>query len=155
MENTGQRTAEERSASLEEYVTSHYEKWKAKVDYMSGLLKKLPDLVELQTTVYSVRQECLEYYYTLVNKISEHSKKYKREYAERYNWYKTQSQIRYGTDSAINAQISSDLSDYTYGIEMLNALAKYMQETLKSIDDIIYGINSRVKVEELIQSYGK
>ena len=32
MENTGQRTAEERSASLEEYVTSHYGKWKAKVD---------------------------------------------------------------------------------------------------------------------------
>ena len=94
MENTGQRTADERSASLEEYVTSHYEKWKAKVDYMSGLLKKLPDLVELQTTVYSVRQECLEYYYTLVNKISEHSKKYKRDYAERYNWYRRS--LRYG-----------------------------------------------------------
>lgn len=146
---------EDQTQTLEEIVQTQYTYWKEKVDSLNKLLKKLPDLIDLQTIVYSDRQQCLEYYYSLLNKLADHSKQYKKEYASRYNWYKTQAQIRYASDSAINAQIDADLADYSYNIALLNDLAKYIQETLKTIDNIIYGISNRVKIEELVQSYGK
>lgn len=143
------------SKTVETVIKEHQEHWKMEVEELSNKLKKLPDVLDLQTVVYSKRQDCLTYYYSLLNKISAFSKTYKAEYAQKYNYYKTQAQIRYQSDSAINAQIDADLADFTYQIELLNSLAKYMQDTIRTIDDIIYGINNRIKVEELVQSYGK
>ena len=68
----------------------------------------------------------------------------------KYNYYKTQSQIRYSSEAAINAQIDADLKDDKYQIELLDNHAKYMLETIKTIDSVIYAINNRIRIEELI-----
>ena len=80
------------------------------------------------------------------------SKEYKKQYATRYNSYKVNSQIRYNSDTAINAQIASDLADVTYKLSLLENHAKYMQETIKTIDNLIYAISNRIRIEELIQN---
>ena len=43
---------EEQTQTLEEIVQTQYTYWKEKVDSLNKLLKKLPDLIDLQTIVY-------------------------------------------------------------------------------------------------------
>jgi len=144
-----------KAQTLEEYINMHQTEWSELIDGMNAKLKNFYDIPELQNIVYSKRQDALDYYFGLLTKVSALSKMYKKQYAEKYNQYKTASQIRYTSDAAINAQIASDLNDIIYNSELLSNHAKYMQETIKTIDGIIYAIASRIRIEELVRDVKK
>lgn len=144
-----------KAQTLEEYINIHQAEWSELIDGMNIKLKNFYDLPELQNIVYSKRQDALDYYFGLLTKVSALSKTYKTQYAEKYNQYKTAAQIRYTSDAAINAQIASDLCDIIYNSELLSNHAKYMQETIKTIDGIIYAVANRIRIEELIRDVKK
>ena len=139
-------------ATLEEYIAQHQQQWSNVISEMNSMMKKFTDLPDLQMTIYSKRQNALDYYFNLLYQISAMSKEYKKQYAAKYNNYKVNSQIRYNSDTAINAQIASDLADISYKLTLLENHSKYMQETIKTIDNLIYAISNRIRIEELIQN---
>lgn len=139
-------------ATLEEYIAQHQQQWSNVISEMNSMMKKFTDLPDLQMTIYSKRQNALDYYFNLLYQISAMSKEYKKQYAAKYNNYKVNSQIRYNSDTAINAQIASDLADVSYKLTLLENHSKYMQETIKTIDNLIYAISNRIRIEELIQN---
>ncbi len=141
--------------TLEQYIANQQEKWNTVISDLSNNMRNFNTLPELQNIVYAKRQDSVDYYYTILSKVSILTKEYKKLYADRYNFYKVSSQIRYNTDTAINAQIDSDLREQKYQIDILSNHIKYMQETVKSIDGIIFAINNRIKIEELIQGVKK
>lgn len=145
-------TEQAQPATLEEYIAQHQQQWSSVVSEMNLMMRKFSDLPELQMTIYSKRQNALDYYFNLLHQVSSMSKEYKKQYAAKYNSYKVNSQIRYNSDAAINAQIASDLADITYKLNLLENHAKYMQETIKTIDNLIYAISNRIRIEELIQN---
>ncbi len=136
--------------TLEDYILEHQQKWSSLIAELNGKMKKFADLPDLQNVIYSKRQDALDYYFGLLSKISYLTRDYKSKYSQKYNYYKTQAQIRYSSEAAINAQIDADLKDDKYQIELLDQHAKYMLETIKTIDSIIYAINNRIRIEELI-----
>ena len=93
-------------STLEEYIAQHQQQWSNVISEMNGMMKKFSDLPDLQMTIYSKRQNALDYYFNLLYQISSMSKEYKKQYAAKYNSYKVNSQIRYNSDTAINAQIA-------------------------------------------------
>jgi hypothetical protein len=135
---------------LEEALESKNALFRDKVIALSSKMRNMRDLPDLIDIVYSERQVTLEYYHAILQHLSKLNKEYKIEYAAKYNYYKAKSDIRYSSDSAINAQVSAVLADYIYKIELMNNHAKYIGETIKSIDDIIYGIQNRIRVEEIL-----
>lgn len=139
-------------ATLEEYIAQHQQQWSNVISEMNSMMKKFTDLPDLQMTIYSKRQNALDYYFNLLYQISAMSKEYKKQYAAKYNNYKVNSQIRYNSDTAINAQIAADLADVSYKLTLLENHSKYMQETIKTIDNLIYAISNRIRIEELIQN---
>lgn len=139
-------------ATLEEYIAQHQQQWSNVILEMNNMMKKFTDLPDLQMTIYSKRQNALDYYFNLLYQISAMSKEYKKQYAAKYNSYKVNSQIRYNSDTAINAQIASDLADVSYKLTLLENHSKYMQETIKTIDNLIYAISNRIRIEEIIQN---
>ena len=139
-------------ATLEEYITQHQQQWSNVISEMNSMMKKFTNLPDLQMTIYSKRQNALDYYFNLLYQISAMSKEYKKQYAAKYNNYKVNSQIRYNSDTAINAQIAADLADVSYKLTLLENHSKYMQETIKTIDNLIYAISNRIRIEELIQN---
>lgn len=145
-------TEQAQPATLEEYIAQHQQQWSSVISEMNLMMRKFSDLPELQMTIYSKRQNALDYYFNLLHQVSSMSKEYKKQYATKYNSYKVNSQIRYNSDAAINAQIASDLADITYKLNLLENHAKYMQETIKTIDNLIYAISNRIRIEELIQN---
>lgn len=138
------------ATTLEEYLLTHQQSWSTIVHDLNSKMKNFADLPDLQNIVYAKRQDVLDYYFNILSKISGLTKEYKKNYSTKYNYYKTQAQIRYSSEAAINAQIDADLKDEKYNIELLDQHAKYMAETLKTIDSIIYAINNRIRIEELI-----
>ena len=145
-----QQPPQDPSKTIEEFIAVHQEQWTTIVNDLSTKMKSIPDLIELQNLIYAKRQDALDYYFSLLGIISRMSKDYKQKYAQQYNAYKVSSQIRYNSDSAINAQIAANLADLIYQNELLDSHAKYMQETIKTIDSIIFAINNRIKIEDLI-----
>lgn len=139
-------------ATLEEYVALHQQQWSTLINELNAKMKKFADLIDLQNNIYSKRQDATDYYFGLLSKLSNLTRDYKAKYSQKYNYYKTQSQIRYSSESSINAQIDADLRDEKYQIDLLEQHAKYMAETIKTIDSLIYGITSRIRIEELINN---
>lgn len=146
---------ENKPQTLEDYILTHQQQWSAIIADLNGKMKNFADLADLQNIIYSRRQDALDYYFGMLSKISSLSRDYKLKYSQKYNYYKTQAQIRYSSEAAINAQIDSDLKDDKYQIELLDQHTKYMLETIKTIDSIIYAINNRIRIEELINQVKK
>ena len=146
---------ENKPQTLEDYILTHQQQWSAIIADLNGKMKNFADLADLQNVIYSRRQDALDYYFGMLSKISSLSRDYKLKYSQKYNYYKTQAQIRYSSEAAINAQIDSDLKDDKYQIELLDQHTKYMLETIKTIDSIIYAINNRIRMEELINQVKK
>ncbi len=146
---------ENKPATLEEYILLHQQQWSTIVFELNSKMKNFADLADLQNIIYSKRQDALDYYFGMLAKISGLTREYKTKYSQKYNYYKTQAQIRYSSEAAINAQIDSDLKDDKYQIELLDQHTKYMLETIKTIDSIIYAINNRIRIEELINQVKK
>lgn len=136
--------------SIEDKIIMHQNNWTKRIQSLSEKMKNIPELRELMNIVYSERQLCVDYYYTLMNMIAKQNKNYKVKYAKRFNFYKTQSEIRYNSDTQIVNQINADLSDDLYTLNLLESHFNFMKESLKSIDAIIFGINNRIKLEELV-----
>ena len=143
------------TTTLEDYVADHQEKWNKIIAELNQRMKTIPDMVDLVNVVYAKRQDAVEYYYSLLNKIAPLTKRYNQRYAAEYNNLKVNAQIRYTTEAAINAQIMSNLADLIYTKDILDAHVRFMADTIKSIDNLIFGINHRIRLEEFIEGVKK
>ena len=83
--------------TLEDYILEHQQKWSSLIAELNGKMKKFADLPDLQNVIYSKRQDALDYYFGLLSKISYLTRDYKSKYSQKYNYYKTQAQIRYSS----------------------------------------------------------
>ena len=141
---------EKAPATLEDYIMLHQQRWSGIIAELNTKMKNFADLIDLQNVIYAKRQDATDYYFGILSKLSNLTRAYKANYSQKYNYYKTQAQIRYSSEAAINAQIDADLKDEKYQIELLDQHAKYISETIKTIDKLIYAISSRIRIEELI-----
>ena len=55
----------------------------------------------------------------------------------------------YSTEGAIREQIDATLSDDKYLIDIMESHLGYLDNTIKTIDGIIYAISNRIKIEEI------
>ena len=141
--------------SYEDKLKHIQENWVNKIKTLNEKMKDLPSLDSLLNEIYSERQNACDYYFGLLNILGKLSRKWKVEYAAKYQFYKTQSQIRYSSDSSINNQIEADLEEIRGQIAMVETHSKYMSETIKTIDNLIYGVNNKIRIYELINGVKK
>lgn len=153
MDDASNGTSAEQHETLEETIARHEKYWTGQIESLNAGLRALPDVEKLMCGLYTQRQMCLEYYYNLLAMISRMSRDYKKNFQTQYNYYKVSSAIKYSTETAIASQISGDLADEKYKIECYENFAKFMADTLRTIDDIIYGVSNRIEIEKLVQSY--
>jgi hypothetical protein len=146
MENTNQQ-----EQTLEQYILSKQSYWTNKIKEVNDKFKTIISLQSVTTEVYSLRQDLEEYHKQVLFKCAGLSRDYKKRYAELYNAYKTSTQIRYSSDAAINAQIASQLADFLYNMDLMNHHSNFIQESIKNVDSIIYGIKHRIDIENLLK----
>lgn len=145
----GENTSEE-VLTLEAKLQNVRTEWTTVIQELNARLNTISNVQSLMNTIYVKRQECAEYLSLLRVTLEKLKLAIKKETAKKYIEYKTVSQIRFSNDSAISTQIEADLYTLYENKVLVESHYYAMQETLKTIDDIIYAIPQRVKLYELI-----
>jgi len=135
--------------SLEQQFQNERITWNNKIQSMSAQMKKTLDMAELMTTIYTDRQQCLEYYHYLLSILIRLNVKYRKEYAEKYDFWTTKSQIRYPNESTKVNKILSEMSKIHQEREIIENHANFCKNTLSTIDNVIYAIPRRIDLEHL------
>lgn len=121
--------------------------WTIKIENLSRKLKDLDEIVILQTNVYSERQHAVEYYHYLMTLLANKNREYRKKYKERFEFYSNSYDYRV-KDDIKSTFIANDLSEIFAVKESLENHMKYMDKTIGTIDNIIFGIKHRISLEE-------
>ena len=148
-----QDSAQQNKTPLQIHIENREKEWLIKISKLNEQLKTLEGIRDLQTVIVTERQIAVDYYYKVLRMLSTLNKEYRPKYADMYDYFKTKTDIRLNSDQAITAHVQGKLASSIMDIELMNNHAKYMQETIKSIDDIIYAIQNRLQLEKLIKGY--
>jgi hypothetical protein len=125
--------------------------WTAKIKELGGKMKHIVDMSELMTNIYTERQIAVEYHYYLLGLLSKVNKSYRKQYAEKYDYYTYKSQKRFPNERNKEIQIMSELAPTLTTKESLENHSKFMEDTIKTVDQIIFGIKARVEIENMLR----
>jgi len=140
---------EQKQLTLEEKFSQERNNWTKRIREMSVKMKKIFDIQELMGTVYNDRQLALEYYHMLLSLLIRVNKEYRAQYTKKYDHYSFGSQKRFPNETTKNNQILSEMEDIISKKESMNNMLKYMESTVKTIDNIIYGMKYRIEIEQI------
>ena len=137
--------------SLETSLSNLQDKWTDIIKQLNEQMKTLPGLDTMMNEVYMKRQEALDLYYGTMKIQSARTRDYKNKASIIYNALKGgQNGLRYTNEAAITMQIEAKLSAEKECIDLLSNFTNFMKETVQTIDNIIYGINPKIKIYEMI-----
>ena len=142
-------------SSISAKLTERRDYWMNKINEMSGYLEKIDSVVTLESQIYPLRQEAVENFHNLSASLAKITKEYKEKTATLYKDIRMQkvapgsTSYMFPTESAIKEQVESTYSFDKWLIDVMSNHVDYLDNTIKTIDGIIYGISNRIKLEEL------
>ena len=120
--------------------------WREKIQIISLNLKSIKTVAEAQIELFSTRQILLEYSYKLASIISKLGTKERQERARKLREYQESKDVRYGANET-KTMIEADLSEITQKIELVEGHRKFLDQTIQTVDHMLYGIKSRIALE--------
>ena len=135
--------------TLEERFGAERLTWSTKIKEMSKAFSNIVKTGELMTEVYTERQRALEYYHYIISLLIKLNKKYNKSYSEKWKFYTYQGDERFPNETQKVARILADLADLKEKREALDNHAKFMEGTVKTIDNIIFGIKYKIEVTQI------
>jgi len=141
----------EREDTMEVRFAKERVEWTNKVNNMSTMMKRLPDVAELMTNIYTERQRAVEYYHYLISLLSKIGKTYRKQFTEKYDFYTYKTQKRFPNERVKEIQILADLAPTVFLKEQIENHSKFIDKTIGTMDNIIFGIKSRVEIEQILR----
>ena len=132
------------------------EKFKAKREEVSNEIHKyvekmssLGGLKEVQIHMLSLRQRLLEDNHTLIEHLSVIRKKYRGERSSQMENISENLQHRYQYNEK-NIIIDGKTSTTKETIDLLENQVSFFTESIKTVDNVLYGIKTRVEIEKTL-----
>ena len=130
---------------------SEREGWTEKIRVLSIRMKNIQELAEVQVELYSSRQVLLEMYSKLGQVMVKLNSKYRKDKAERLRYYSESVQVKYGANEK-TPLIEGDLSELKERMDLVDGQISFFNETMKTVDHMLYGVKSRISLEEYLRS---
>jgi hypothetical protein len=124
--------------------------WKEKIQILSLEMKDIKTLAKAQVDLFSQRQVLLEYSYKLASIVSKLNSKNRSERARKLKDYSERSDIRYGANEK-TVLIEGDLTEIAEKIELVESHRKFIDQTIQTVDHMLYGIKSRIALEDYLR----
>lgn len=124
--------------------------WKEKIQVLSLQMKDIKTLAKAQVDLFSQRQVLLEYSYKLATIISKLGSKYRTEKSKKLRDYSENNDFRYGANEK-TVLIEGDLTDITEKIELVEGHRKFIDQTIQTIDHMLYGVRQRISLEDYLR----
>lgn len=138
--------------TLEEQLKKLQDKWTSEITDLNNMMKTVQKLDELLNIIYTKRQEAVDYYHGINTVILKQSKDYKVAYNSIINRVRQTglNGVRVQNESALNKIAENELIDKKESIDLLANHNSFIKETIQTIDNMIYGINQKVKIAEML-----
>jgi hypothetical protein len=120
---------------------------------LSIRMKNIREIAEVQVDLYSDRQKLLEYAYKLGQIVSRQNAKFRSDKRTKMIYYSEEHNVRYGSNEKTSL-IEGDLSDLKKKIDIVDNHVSFVNETIKTVDHMLYGIKSRISLEEFMRGGG-
>lgn len=124
--------------------------WKEKIQVISLSLKSIKTVGEAQVNLFSNRQTLLEYSFKLAEIVSRLNSKLRKENSRLLKDYSERSDVRYQANEK-KTLIEGDLSDITEKIELVEGHRRYIDQTVQTVDHMLYGIRQRIALEDYMR----
>lgn len=121
--------------------------WTYRIKNIASRFKIVENLVEVQVDLYSSRQEAVDYIQNLTIILSKLQKKYDTEWKVAYDELSLNQDFRYN-DREKARFASEKISNLKINIEILQSHIEYFKETVKTIDNMIFGVKHRIDIED-------
>lgn len=135
----------------EQLFSRERDEWKEEIRILSVRMKNIRELGEVQVELYSKRQIILEYIGKLGQIMTKLNGKYRQSKTIKMKYYSEQHQYKYGTNEK-NAIIEGDLSEIKERVDLMNNQINFLNETIKTVDHMLYGIRHRILLEDYMRS---
>lgn len=150
--NNQQTNTQQQPLTLEEQLNEHRNKWTTEITSLNEMMKTLPKVNDLLGIVYMKRQEAVDYYHSMNTVILKQMREYKRQSLNMFNTIKISGYngVRLPNDSAIQKVVEVELIDEKSIIDLLTNHNNFIKESITTIDNLIYGINQKIKLGEIL-----
>jgi hypothetical protein len=139
--------------NFEDTFTRERTEWTERIRELSIRMKNIREIAEVQVDLYSDRQKLLEYAYKLGQIVSRQNAKYRSDRRTKMVYYSEEHNVRYGSNEKTSL-IEGDLSDLKKKIDIVDNHVSFVNETIKTVDHMLYGIKSRISLEEFMRGGG-
>jgi len=121
--------------------------WTEKVRTIASKFRSIDNMVEVQVELYSERQVATDYIHELTVLFSKLKKLYLTEWKKAYDALSMNEDLRY------NEREKTKFSDEKAAgsklkMEILQNHIDYFRETVKTIDNMIFGVKHRLDIED-------
>lgn len=127
--------------------------WTERVRELSIRMRNIREIGEVQVELYSDRQKLLEYAYKLGQILTKLNGKYRTDKRTKMIYYSEEHNVRYGANEKTSL-IDGDLAEIKRKIDLVDNHMSFMNETTKTVDHMLYGIKSRISLEEFMRGGG-
>jgi hypothetical protein len=135
---------------IEEQFTAEREEWTERIRELSVRMRNIREIGEVQVELYSDRQRLLEKAYKMGQILSKLNSKYRAERKAKMMYYSEEHNVRYGSNEKTTL-IEGDLNEIKRKIDVVDNQMSFLNETVKTIDHFLYGVKSRIALEEFMR----
>jgi hypothetical protein len=126
------------------------EEWKEKIQVVSLNLKDIKTVAKAQIDLFGYRQTLLEYSFKLAGIVTKLNSRYRLEKSNKLKDYSERTDVRYGSNEK-TVLIEGDLTLITEKIELVESHRKFMDQTVQTVDHMLYAIKSRIALEDYLR----
>lgn len=142
--------AQEEPKDFSKIFETERREWKEKIEIISLHIKNIKTVAEAQVDLFTSRQTLLEYSFKLAEIVSKLSTKMRQTRAKKLKEYTEGKDIRYGANEK-TALIEGDISELIEKIELVEGHRKFIDQTIQTVDHMLYGIRQRVALEDYMR----
>jgi len=124
--------------------------WREKIQVISLSLKNIQTVAEAQIELFTTRQILIEYGFKLATIISKLSSKERQERARKMKDYQENKDVRYGSNE-LKTMIEGEVAEINQKIELVEGHRKYIDQTVQTVDHMLYGIRQRIALEDYLR----
>ena len=145
-------TPEQQIENISNALREREEVFYNKLMELNELFQDLPGLDELSNKIHAQRAVISDYYFKMRSWHAQNLVNYRYKLADAYNRVKSGdfNGLKYTADTQINLQAESMLWLDKKQIDIMDTHLKYMSDMLKSVDNMIYAITTKIKIYEML-----
>lgn len=143
-DNKGEKSAEQ---LLQEKFDKERKEINGRITELSKQIKNVNGLENLQVDVYSYRQQLVEKYHYLISILSRVNMAVRKKKKKKLLFYDNNYQIKLDKKDRLDFIMIDLEKEYIKKQEIENHI-KFISESMKTVDNIIFGIKHRISIEE-------